>query len=458
MKVSPRLIAIITLLVYWSPWNGLYYFWGFFLFFFILIFKRDWAVVTGIFSKKIVRFVFAFVCLFFLSFFINYFFFYPSLNNFFWSVLTYGSTITILLALLMVPFKEEDVKSIFKFSLYLTLIEIGLGYFQMLQSQSFQYLNPFMGGKAAGDFFVGTTFNIGLGSFVAIKVSLVTLLFIPVWIKNKTIKNSIFLLLLFVGWVLASALFTLIIGLGVALLFFLVKKLIKTFYSTKINKSVLYVLIISVFAIGIFSFTQRNNIMYFLASMRYTYATLMGTPTPGKIETRKIIYYKKTLADLPIDHPSVLLIGIGPGNYSSRSAWLVSGEYLLHQPAYLHITPSDISKKYVLTIWSKKMINEKFKGAGSIIHQPFSSWLSVFAEMGIVALLVFFFILNSFYRGFNFIQSTSGDSFLSQCALGLKICLVYIGFLFFIENLFEYPIVMGQFFIFACAILRAKNI
>ena len=103
------------------------------------------------------------------------------------------------------------------------------------------------------------------------------------------------------------------------------------------------------------------------------------------------------------------------------------------------------------------MINVNFKGAGSIIHQPFSSWLSVFAEMGVFALLSFFFIFNPFYKGFGFALNTSKNVFTNQLAIGLKMSLVYIGLLFFIENLFEYPMVMGQFFVFACALIRVAE-
>src|SRR5207244_13583863 len=103
---------------------------------------------------------------------------------------------------------------------------------------------------------------------------------------------------------------------------------------------------------------------------------------------------------------------------------MVSDEYLKNQPAYIPVTPSEISKKYTLPIWSKNMINEKFKGAGSIMHQPFSTWLSVFAEMGIPALIFFFLMFHAFYRGFDTTIQTSEDAFVRNMRFGLKISLI----------------------------------
>jgi len=454
MRLTPKVIAYISLLVYWGPSNLLCYLWGFFLFIFICAFKTEWLNIKGIFSKKIVIYVGLFLCIFLLSFFLNYYAHGSSLNNLFWSIFTYGSSLLTLLSLLMIPFKQEDIKKIFMFSVYLALFQVLLGYFQMLYVQSFTSINPFAGGKDAGDFFVGTTFNPGIGSLVAMKISLTALLFFPFWIGNKSIKNSLILLFLFIGWVLASALFTLIIGVFVIFLFFVVNKLIRSFFTYKLHKSIYYIIVLGLIGVTFFVFTQKNNVTYILTSVRYAYATVMGIPTHGKVAVRKITYYKKTLVDLPKEYPSMLLIGVGPGNYSSRSAWMISGEYLKNQPAYIPVTPSDIARKYSLAIWSKKMITTKFKGAGSIMHQPFSTWVSIFAEMGIAALITFYLIFRTFYKGFKTAMKTTQDLFISNFALGLKMSTVYIALLFFMENIFEYPLIMGQFFIFACAAIN----
>jgi hypothetical protein len=454
MKLSPKILANITLLVYWGPSNPLYYLWGFILFFFILFFKPEWVKTNGVFSRRIIGYVVLFIALFFISFFYNYSAQKSSINNLIWSILTYGSSLFILLALLMIPFKESDLKGIVMFSLYLSIFQVFLGYFQMLQFQHFQHINPFSGehGQTTGDYFVGTTFNPGIGSFVAVKMSLTAILFMPFWFAKKNLKNSIIVLLLFIGWVLASAIFTLIFGLIVIVWFFIVKKIMHSFTTFKLNKSVFYTVLIAIGAALIFAITQPDNISYIIASAEETYASI--TDKDVILPTLKVIYYKKTFGELPKEYPMVNLIGVGPGNYSSRSAWLTSGEYLLEQPSYIPITPTPVAQKYTFSLWSKKLISADFPGAGSIIHQPFSTWVSVYAEMGIPALIIFFLIFRSFYSGFTMAQKTASGAFMQEYTLGIKMSLVYLGLLFFIENLFEYPLVMGQFFVFACAVIR----
>lgn len=456
IKLSPKGIAYITILVYWGPFNALTYFWGFLLLFFFIFLKKGQLKAEGIYSRNIIQYALLFFLLFLTSSIVAYYINPASLNNIFWSTLTYGSVFSVAIALLLIPFKKEDLVAALKFLVYFSLIQVIVGYFQMLYGTSFQYLNPFGSGKDAGDLFVGTTFNPGIGSLVAIKLSLATLLFIPFWFQNKSLKNSIILLLLFMGWVLASALFTLVAGLGVLFFFFIFRKIVTSVFTLKLNTSVFYITILGVVASSVFFYTQRSNIEYALTSLRYSYATLKGETVKGQVSTRKVFYYRNTLTELPFEHPSMLLIGVGPGNYSSRSAWIVSGAYLESQPSYIPVTPSAIAKKYVLSVWNKDMISSKFKGAGSIMHQPFSTWLSVFAEFGIPALIVFIMFFFTFYKSFN-LNHQLEDEFLQNLSLGLKISLVYLMLLFFIENLFEYPIVMGQFFVFACAFSRINN-
>jgi hypothetical protein len=433
----------------------LYYLWGFILLFFILFLKPEWVKSAGTYSHSIKKYVLIFCCIFFISFLYNYLFLFPSFNNLLWSLFTYGSSLTILVALLMVPFKEQDLKSIFTFSLYLTLFQVFLGYFQMLQHDSFQHLNPFQGSQSNGDYFVGTTFNPGIGSFVAVKMSLTAILFIPFWFSKKNLKNSFIVLLLFIGWVLASAIFTLLFGMLVIGYFFVAKKIIFAFKTFRLNKSIFYMSILGIVAALIFAFSQPDNISYITASAQETYASIMDEDVI--LPTLKVIYYKKTFSVVPKEFPYMTFIGLGPGNYSSRSAWLTSGEYLLEQPSYIPVSPSPAGSKYTFSLWSKNLITPDFAGAGSIIHQPFSTWVSIYAEMGLFALIAFFMIFNTFNKSFGYISKHTDDLVLQHLSLGLKMSLVYICLLFFIENLFEYPLVMGQFFVFACALLRVTE-
>lgn len=457
MKIGARGIGIMTVLIYWGPSNALYYLWGFGLLAFVIVFKPNWWRIKDLPSKSIIGHSIFFIAIFFLSALANLLIRPSSFNNLFWSILTYGSTFSVLVALLSVPFREKDLEDIFKFSIGLSLVQVILGYVQMLYGTSFQSLIPFFAGQDAGDYFVGTTFNPGIGSLVAIKMSLTTLLFVPFWFRRNGWKNTLILFLLFIGWVLASALYTLLLGMFVLLLFFIFKRTNWNLRSLKINKSILYVALLGVLVITIFVFTQENNIRYVMTSLKYGYATLIGEEVPGKVSTRKIFYYKNTLIKLPKDHPDMLLVGMGPGNYSSRSAWLVSGEYLERQPFYIPVTPSKTAIEYTISIWSKNLIGSNFKGAGSITHQPFSTWLSVFAELGILGLFVMILLFKRIYKAVK-TDDVSMTNFMQDISFGLRISLVYIILLFFMENLFEYPMVMGQIFVFVCAFIKVTSV
>ena len=453
MKLTPRIIAYATLLVHWGPSNALSYGWGFLIFLFILIAKPGWFNTMGYFGRKVTRNALYFSAVFFLSAWANFLIENESFNNLFWSIFTYGSTICTLLVFLSLPFHEEDGIRIFRFSLYLTLFEALVGYIQMLTAQSFQSINPFsVLGPAAGDNFVGTTFDVGIGNLIAIKMSLTVLLFIPFWFSKRSGNNTILLVLLLIGWILPSAIYTLLIGFVVIIYFFVVYGSIQSLFTFKMHSTLFYATVTGFLLVGLFVYTQRENVVYTAESLKQIYTTIANKNVTQA--SRKVMYFRKTITKLPFEHPYALFIGVGPGNYSSRSAWLVSGEYLEHQPFYIPVTPSKIMEEYNITIWSRKHISNKFKGGGSITHQPFSTWFSIIAEMGVIALIIFSIMIARLYQSFTYAQNRLDDEFYNNLALGLKMTVVYLVFLFFVDNLFEWPMVMAQFFVFAAILIR----
>ena len=376
-----------------------------------------------------------------------------SFNNMLWSIFTYGSTLLTLIVFLSLPFREEDTRKIFWFSLFLTLFECGLGYYQMLAAQSFRSLNPFaVLGPAAGDNFVGTTFDVGIGNLVAIKMSLTALLFIPFWFADRSIRNSALLLLLMMGWILPSAIYTLLFGLLVVFFFFIAQGLVRAALTLKIPSTIFYATVTGVLLLVIFFYTQRNNVEYTIESLKQVYSTARNEDVTQS--SRKIIYIKEIFTKLPEDYPYFPMIGVGPGNYSSRSAWLVSGEYLEHQPDYIPVTPSEPARKYMIPLWSRKLITEEYKGGGSITNQPFSTWFSLFTELGIAAVILLCLIMLALYKSFDYAERKLNEPFYANLAIGLKMTILYLGLIFFVDNLIEWPIVMAQFFVFAALIVR----
>jgi hypothetical protein len=454
MKINTKFLACATLLVYWGPSNALAYLWGFFLFIFILVTKPQWIKIRGALSSRIILAAFIFAIIFFISFLINYRRQESHINNLVWSVITYGSSMLVLIVFLALPFKQENLRSVLIFSVWITVPQVLIGYLQMLNVQSFEHLNPFNlpGGSSAGDAFVGTTFDLGIGNLVAIKISLMILLLLPFWFKNRNLRNTLVILVLLAGWIIASAIYSLVLGMLAIIYYFVILKLLKALSTFKLSLTVFVAAILAFVFVGIFAYTQPDNVSYITETLKGAYTTF--TSKEMTQAGRKVVYYDKTLTKLPEEYPSMLIWGVGPGNYSSRSAWIISGKYLLHQPDFIPATPTPLAESYNFTIWTKDMISENFLGGGSITNQPFSTWLSVFAEMGLLGLLFFSLIFYLIQRAFNLIIRRHPNSFYANYAMGMKLSLTYILLLFFIDNLFEWPIVMGQFFVFAALLIK----
>lgn len=457
MRINARIIAYLTLLVHWGPSNALSYGWGFFLFLFVLFVKPSWFLMRGEHGQKVIKYALYFIVVFALSAVANALLGNVSINNLFWNCFTYGSTLCTLVVLFSLPFKDEDAPRIFWFSVYLTLFQVAVGYVQMLYAQSFQSLNPFgVLGKAAGDLFVGTTFDVGIGNMVAIKISLTVLLFIPFWFSERTMKNSFILVLLLIGWVLPSAIYTLIIGFIVIIFYYVIRGLVRALFTLRMPSTIFYALVTAVLIVGMFVYTQWENVEYTVESLRQVYTTAANkdvTKTSGKV-----VYFREVFSKLPIEYPWFPLVGVGPGNYSSRSAWLVSGEYLERQPDYIPITPSEAAKTYLIPLWSRKQISETSKGAGSITNQPFSTWISLFCEFGIGAVIVLSLLFFTLDRAFRRNQRQVEDIFQRDLALGLRMVLLYFVILFFVDNLFEWPMVMAQFLVFSALAIRRLDV
>ncbi|HQQ95911.1 MAG TPA: hypothetical protein PLX35_01550 [Cyclobacteriaceae bacterium] len=458
MKIRSIHLAYLTLLIHWGPSNALSYGWGFLLLLFVLIAKPEWLRVNGHYTKSIATFTIGFIIIFFLSAFINFAYGDSSLNNLGWSVFTYGSTIASLLVILFLPFREGDAIKLFRFNLVLTFIEVAVGYVQMLQAQSFQSLNPYsVLGPAAGDNFVGTTFDWGIGNLVAIKMSFMAILFIPFWMTERNLKNSILLIILLVGWILPSAIYTLLLGFISIAIFFVGQELARVASVSKMRTHIFFGLVAAILMGLIFVYTQQENVRYTVESLKQVYTTLRNKDIVQA--SRKMIYYRETLTELPAKFPRIFTVGIGPGNYSSRSAWLVSGDYLTVQPEYISVTPSDIAKRYTIKLWGRRLISDEFKGGGSITNQPFSTWLSVFAEMGLFGLIALILIFSSIYRALSKGQVLAESEFDKNLNYGLRIMVVYVVLLFFVDNIFEWPLVMAQLFVFvSVAISKTEQV
>jgi hypothetical protein len=95
----------------------------------------------------------------------------------------------------------------------------------------------------------------------------------------------------------------------------------------------------------------------------------------------RVIYY--TLVDVPKSVALQPLIGLGPGQYSSRAALMGTGEYLQRASIPFiedHINP--LTEFYIIPT-----LEFTRRTGGSSLDSPASSWIAVYAETGVFGVL-----------------------------------------------------------------------
>ena len=105
------------------------------------------------------------------------------------------------------------------------------------------------------------------------------------------------------------------------------------------------------------------------------------------LDSPKFHIVDRTVNDMTKEYPYVYLIGLGPGQYLSRAGLMSSGKYLDRPIPLLSNTMSEPFQKYAFQTWNSYSTNSDRFGA-STMHRPYFSMLSIFAEFGLVGLLL----------------------------------------------------------------------
>ena len=106
-----------------------------------------------------------------------------------------------------------------------------------------------------------------------------------------------------------------------------------------------------------------------------------------EVRIPKAVIAVESVTVLPEKYPSMLLVGLGPGQFSSRAALIGTGMYY---EKFRTIFPSGMSKpfkKYVLEPW---LTVRAMETPGST-WKPFASWISFYTEFGVVAVIALIF-------------------------------------------------------------------
>ncbi len=103
----------------------------------------------------------------------------------------------------------------------------------------------------------------------------------------------------------------------------------------------------------------------------------------------------RAVVDMPEEYPLLPLVGLGPGQFSSRAGLIGTGLYF-GGPVYARPLPlvpqgmSDALETYTLDLWVNYAQRVAAGSGGGSTNQPFLSWLSVYVEWGVLVLLAAF--------------------------------------------------------------------
>ena len=136
-----------------------------------------------------------------------------------------------------------------------------------------------------------------------------------------------------------------------------------------------------------------------------------------------------SLMRLPEHVPWQPLIGLGPGQYSSRASLIRSGQYLqggrLPLPDHAH----PLAERYILSEWNAFIASSR---TGSTFF-PFYSWLTLYGEFGLMGVIVIVALMLLALRNFRRARSLE----FPRLHLAMTILLLYVALLGLQDNYWE---------------------
>jgi hypothetical protein len=151
-------------------------------------------------------------------------------------------------------------------------------------------------------------------------------------------------------------------------------------------------------------------------------------------ESYRSIAIRRAVVEMPEDYKFLPLIGLGPGQFSSRAGLIGTGMYFgsTRNPRILPLMPTGRTRAfnyYTLDLWLQIEALEASGFSVGSTHKPWLSWLSVYTEWGILALIailcfVFYLLLRVKVVSYSYPQrilaSSFGTGLLLVLLLGLQ--------------------------------------
>ncbi|MGB3778651.1 MAG: hypothetical protein WA960_09865 [Tunicatimonas sp.] len=222
---------------------------------------------------------------------------------------------------------------------------------------------------------------------------------------------------------------------------------------------VLHVFIGLLFSLLVILFFFRRNLLFSNLGRLVLAAALvgllivpLGLVFPGIFRTAQVyiaLYQdqdspkfqslQRGIGDMPKKYPYVYLIGLGPGQFTSRAGLISSGKYLDQRIGLLSNTVSKPLKEYALNIWRAYSSNDDRFGNSSM-HRPYFSLLSLFTEFGLIGLLILLGLIISWIVKMRRVYLNCrkrGDHLSAYLAFSVGLLLIFLIAISFFDNYLE---------------------
>jgi len=418
-----RLITLLIILLLVNspnPYLGSVIIYG--ISFFYLISNR-FKLQLSDFEIQILKVLFGIWLVMLVSFLLHY----SSMNNLFWGVLTFS--VVLVFPIIIKEMPVSDIIRVFKYFVIVQLIFMLIQYISLVFRLGTLNVYEVTHGSA-GDIIAGT--SIGFSSVIAVTLFLISFIFLQHAKFDR--KSYSWAALAFILACLPS--YIAAVGVAfIAILLYFGLKLGKDFF-LRFKVSKVFWFLLPMIALGLlFMLSQWANVIYAVNIM----SAILSNAPPNKV-----IAYHDILASFPSKYPLDYFLGVGFGNYSSRAAFIVGGDYFPQQPWFIPATPSIYYNEFMHPLYNLSM-HDRIIGnvvGTSMINAPFSQIITFIGEGGIISLLLFFLLM---YKCFlNFIRMNM-----------IVIALLFFVGIMFLDNWLAFPSVGVMFWLL---IIYGENI
>lgn len=326
--------------------------------------------------------------------------------------------------------QDQELTSLTRFARFyvlLSLLQIPIQIFQFMRVYGLD-LAQFITNSSAGDEALGT---IGNSALLADKQLLALFM---LWYFRKEYSRSWWFFMF-----IALSLSFLVIGANHTILALLFAALV--FVTTTLFQFQSIKLLTQKVGVVALLFVSIYGVLRFLLESQYQYISDTLGHVANSLEYAGKIRAYLGAYEVFTRHTGLLITGLGLGTFASRAAFMLSGEYLWQgKLALFGVERSVFFEQQMFPLWNRQITDIQYL-AGTV-NQPFSTYLAVLSECGIIVFAVFLIycgrVLWYFHRH---------DAFMYFLVLFLMTML-------FIDNFLEFPRFIAPFLFFVFSLYK----